>query len=40
MKWLNGQLAKAGITSISDVFYAEVQSDRTLYMDIKEGSLH
>lgn len=33
--WLNEQLVQAGISSISDVFYAEVQPDHTLYIDSK-----
>jgi uncharacterized membrane protein YcaP (DUF421 family) len=37
--WLEQQLQKAGIRKISDVFYAEVQSDGTLFIDNKEDNL-
>ncbi|WP_100406911.1 YetF domain-containing protein [Bacillus solitudinis] len=39
-QWLEQQLQKADIKSISDVFYAEVQKDGTLYVDIKNDVLH
>ncbi|NIK10944.1 YetF domain-containing protein [Alkalibacillus almallahensis] len=32
-EWLEQQLRQSGINSISDVFYAEVQKDGTLYID-------
>ena len=32
-QWLNEQLKQAGIHSVSDVFYAEVQKDGKLYID-------
>lgn len=35
-QWLNKQLQSAGIPSVSDVFYAEVQKDGTLYIDKKD----
>ncbi|AIF44841.1 DUF421 domain-containing protein [Virgibacillus sp. SK37] len=38
--WLNAQLKQAGITSLSEVFYAEVQSDGTLYLDNKRDNLY
>ena len=38
--WLNEQLLQAGISTISDVFYAEVQPDYTLYIDCKNDHLH
>ncbi|SDJ83971.1 YetF domain-containing protein [Sediminibacillus albus] len=38
--WLDQQLRQAGIDSIEDVFYAEVQQDGTLFIDSKENLLH
>ncbi|MET1031908.1 DUF421 domain-containing protein [Domibacillus tundrae] len=37
-EWLNKQLMQAGIKTISDVFYAEVQPDNTLYIDHKNDN--
>ncbi|ADU29534.1 DUF421 domain-containing protein [Evansella cellulosilytica] len=37
--WLTSQLYQAGVTSISDVFYAEVQQDGTLYIDKKQDAM-
>jgi uncharacterized membrane protein YcaP (DUF421 family) len=37
-EWLNKQLMQAGIKTISDVFYAEVQPDNTLYIDRKNDN--
>jgi uncharacterized membrane protein YcaP (DUF421 family) len=39
-EWLNEQLRQAGIKTISDVFYAEVQPDNTLYIDSKNDNLY
>jgi uncharacterized membrane protein YcaP (DUF421 family) len=39
-QWLQKQLDQAGIDSISDVFYAEVQKDGTLYIDKKGDYIH
>jgi uncharacterized membrane protein YcaP (DUF421 family) len=39
-EWLNEQLLQAGIKTISDVFYAEVQPDNTLYIDSKNDKLY
>jgi uncharacterized membrane protein YcaP (DUF421 family) len=39
-KWLEQQLRQAGVSSVSDVFYAVVQKDGTLYIDTKNDSLH
>ncbi|KKB38056.1 YetF domain-containing protein [Bacillus thermotolerans] len=36
MQWLEQQLKKAGVNSVSDVFYAEVQQDGTLFVDTKQ----
>lgn len=36
--WLNQQLMQAGIKTISDVLYAEVQPDHTLYIDSKKDN--
>jgi uncharacterized membrane protein YcaP (DUF421 family) len=38
--WLEEQLQLAGIYSISDVFYAEVQKDGSLYIDKKNDVIH
>ncbi|MFC6602815.1 YetF domain-containing protein [Ectobacillus funiculus] len=38
--WLEQQLHQIGIQSISDVFYAEVQQDGTLYVDKRNDILH
>ncbi|WP_088014734.1 DUF421 domain-containing protein [Gottfriedia acidiceleris] len=35
-KWLMAQLEKVGIKSISDVFFVEVQTDGTLYIDLQD----
>ncbi|PEJ47747.1 hypothetical protein CN692_24670 [Bacillus sp. AFS002410] len=39
-KWLNAQLERAGIHSISDVFLVEVQTDGSLYIDYREDQLN
>jgi len=39
-EWLDQQLHSAGIHSISDVFYAEVQQDGTLHIDTNNDVLH
>lgn len=39
-QWLEQQLQLLGVRSISDVFYAEVQKDGTLYVDNKNDVLH
>jgi uncharacterized membrane protein YcaP (DUF421 family) len=39
-KWLEQQLKEAGIDSISDVFYAEIQPDGKLYIDKRNDFLH
>jgi uncharacterized membrane protein YcaP (DUF421 family) len=39
-QWIEQQLQSLGIHSISDVFYAEVQKDGTLYIDKKNDVLH
>jgi uncharacterized membrane protein YcaP (DUF421 family) len=38
-EWLEDQLQQSGAT-LSDVFYAEVQQNGTLYVDYKEDQLH
>ncbi|KHE69043.1 DUF421 domain-containing protein [Halobacillus sp. BBL2006] len=38
--WLNQQLETAGVQSIEEVFYAEVQKDGTLYVDKNHDVLH
>ncbi|MFE8702789.1 YetF domain-containing protein [Cytobacillus sp. FJAT-54145] len=39
-KWLEQKLSQGGINSISEVFYAEVQKDGTLYIDSKNDVVH
>lgn len=39
-QWLDGQLKLLGVNSISDVFYAEVQKDGTLYIDQYKDVVH
>lgn len=39
-QWLKKQLDQAGIASIEDIFYAEVQKDGSLYIDKKGDSIH
>ncbi|WP_028782117.1 DUF421 domain-containing protein [Thalassobacillus devorans] len=39
-KWLDQQLKGAGITSVADVFYAEIQKDGSLYIDTNDDVLH
>lgn len=39
-QWLDQQLNSAGIFSVSDVFYAEVQKDGSLYIDKRNDVLH
>jgi uncharacterized membrane protein YcaP (DUF421 family) len=39
-KWLEQKLKDAGIDSISDVFYAEIQPDGKLYIDKRNDFLH
>ena len=38
-QWLDQQLQQSGIQSISDVFYAEIQTDGTLYIDKRDDNL-
>lgn len=37
--WLEHQLQQAGIDSITDIFYAEIQKDGTLYVDKRNDPL-
>ncbi len=37
--WLNQQLKNVGVTDVSEVFYAEVQKDGTLYIDNKDDNM-
>lgn len=39
-EWLIQQLQLTGVDSISDVFYAEVQQDGTLFIDKKDKMVH
>ncbi|ERJ13016.1 YetF domain-containing protein [Haloplasma contractile] len=36
LKWLYAELKKQNIESLSDIFYAEIQTDGTLYIDHKK----
>jgi uncharacterized membrane protein YcaP (DUF421 family) len=38
-QWLDTQLQQAGIQSVSDVFYAELQQDGTLYIDKRDDTV-
>lgn len=38
--WLNTQLRSFGVTSISDVFIAELQKDGSLYIDKRNDTVH
>ena len=38
-EWLERQMKRAGANSISDVFYAEVQRDGTVYFDFRDDTL-
>ncbi|QTM98839.1 DUF421 domain-containing protein [Sediminibacillus dalangtanensis] len=38
--WLEKQLQQAGVDSVEDVFYAEVQQDGSLFIDSKDNLLH
>jgi uncharacterized membrane protein YcaP (DUF421 family) len=38
--WLDEQLQQAGVQSLDDVFYAEVQPDGNLYIDKRNDILH
>ncbi|GGA80221.1 hypothetical protein GCM10008025_24530 [Ornithinibacillus halotolerans] len=38
-EWLEQQLQNAGISSVSEVFFAEVQTDGSLYIDNKDDQL-
>lgn len=38
--WLKKQLDNAGVESVSDIFYAEIQKDGSLYIDHRNDMLH
>lgn len=38
--WLEQQLQKSGINSVSDIFYAQIQKDGTLYIDKNNDIIH
>lgn len=38
--WLDDQLQQAGVQSVEEVFYAEVQPDGNLYIDKRDDMLH
>lgn len=40
MQWLEKQLHQEGIHSVSDIFYAEVQKDGTLFIDKQNDTVH
>ncbi|MBM7602360.1 uncharacterized membrane protein YcaP (DUF421 family) [Metabacillus crassostreae] len=39
-QWLKSQLQSSGITSISDIFIAELQKDGSLYIDKRNDTVH
>lgn len=39
-EWLEQQLKNSGVNSISEVFFAQVQTDGSLYIDVKQDQLH
>ena len=39
-KWLEQQLQSKNISTFTNVFYAEVQKDGTLYVDKKDNTIH
>ncbi|MHC0035423.1 DUF421 domain-containing protein [Pseudoneobacillus sp. C159] len=39
-KWLEQKLKEAGVESVADVFYAEIQPDGKLYIDKRNDLLH
>jgi uncharacterized membrane protein YcaP (DUF421 family) len=39
-QWLEQQLQTSGVASVSDIFYAEVQKDGTLYIDKRDDVVH
>ncbi|MFD1706895.1 YetF domain-containing protein [Siminovitchia sediminis] len=39
-QWLERQLKLSGVQSVSEVFYAEIQKDGTLYIDLYNDVLH
>lgn len=40
LNWLDSQLQQAGVQSINDVFFAEIQPDGNLYIDKRDDLLH
>lgn len=38
-EWVIKQLKKHGVNSVQQVFYAEIESDGTIYMDLREDNL-
>lgn len=38
--WLENQIQLSGAKSLDDVFFAEIQSDGSLYIDMKKDQLH
>lgn len=38
-EWLDNELKKHGVNSIEQVFYAEIQSDGSVYMDLRDDNL-
>ncbi|MFD2655516.1 YetF domain-containing protein [Gracilibacillus thailandensis] len=37
--WLEQQLKRTGVNDISDIFFAEIQKDGTLYIDIRDDGI-
>jgi uncharacterized membrane protein YcaP (DUF421 family) len=38
-EWLHKELVKHGVNSVEQVFYAEIESDGSLYLDLREDGL-
>lgn len=39
-EWVNKQLKKNGVNSVEQVFYAEIDSDGSVYMDLKDDNMN
>jgi stringent starvation protein B len=39
-EWINKQLKKNGVNSVEQVFYAELESDGSVYMDLRDDNLN
>ena len=39
-EWVNKQLKKNGVNSVEQVFYAEIDTDGSVYMDLKDDNMN